>query len=447
MLRLSALQRSAKHATTGFPVYLAMSSTTTFWQDVLSKGFRHLAEGLSLGDVKELFDNYSTHNYKPLPVNLMRGDGIRVWDEAGKEYLDFIGTYSATAHGHLNPKIVNALKEQLDSIAVTSRAFYSAEVGLFCKALADYSDLDMVCPMNSGAEANETCIKLARKWSYTVKGVPTDRAEIIVFQDNFHGRTTTIVGFSTEPNYKAGFGPFTPGFIVVPFGDIEAVKAAITPNTAAILGEPIQAEGGIIIPPVGFLADLRQVCTENNVLLIWDEVQTGFCRTGKRFAWQHEDSKPDLLAVGKALGGGLLPVSAAVGTKEVMEVFQPGDHGSTFGGNPLASSVAITSLAVMETEDYAGNSERMGNLMMSKLRTLPFDQIVEVRGRGLLIGFEVDDSLDTKVLSANLTKNGILTKETRNKTFRLTPPLTITEDVVVDAVDRIDRAFRATLSG
>ncbi len=422
-----------------------MSSTTTFWLDVLSKGFRHIAEEQSLPQVQELFNEYSTHNYKPLPVNLMRGDGIRVWDEKGNEYLDFIGTYSATAHGHLNPKIVNALKDQLDAIAVTSRAFYSAEVGLFCKALADYCELDMVCPMNSGAEAVETCIKLARKWAYTVKGVSTDKAEIIVFQDNFHGRTTTIVGFSTEEGYKKDFGPFTPGFIVVPFGDIEAVKAAITPNTAAILGEPIQAEGGIIIPPDGFLADLRKICTDSNVLLIWDEVQTGFCRTGKRFAWQYEDAKPDLLAVGKALGGGLLPVSAAVGTREVMEVFHPGDHGSTFGGNPLGAAVAITALAVMETEDYAGQSERMGSYMMAKLRELPYEQIIEVRGRGLLIGFEVDDSLDTKSLSANLTKNGILTKETRNKTFRLTPPLTITEDIVNDAIARIDRAFKATL--
>ena len=376
----------------------------------------------------------------------MRGDGIRVWDEKGNEYLDFIGTYSATAHGHLNPTIVQALKDQLDEVAVVSRAFYSAEVGLFCKALADYCDLDMVCPMNSGAEANETCIKLARKWAYTVKGVPTDQAEIIVFQDNFHGRTTTIVGFSTEPAYKAGFGPFTPGFIVVPYGDIEAVKAAITPNTAAILGEPIQAEGGIIIPPDGYMADLRKVCTENNVLLIWDEVQTGFCRTGKRFAWQYEDAKPDLLAVGKALGGGLLPVSAAVGTKEVMDVFQPGDHGSTFGGNPLAAAVAITALAVMEAENFAEKSQKMGDLLMAKLRELPYDQIVEIRGRGLLIGFEVDDSIDTYKLSANLTANGILTKETRNKTFRLTPPLNITEEIIADAVARIDKAFRATLS-
>lgn len=423
-----------------------MSSTTTFWQDVLQKGFRHLAEELSYDQVHELFDDYSTHNYKPLPVNLIKGDGIRVWDEKGNEYLDFIGTYSATAHGHLNPKVVQALKDQLDQVAVVSRAFYNAEVGLFCKALADYSSLDMVCPMNSGAEANETCIKLARKWAYTVKGVPADQAEIIVFQDNFHGRTTTIVGFSTEEAYKANFGPFTPGFKVVPFGDIEAVRAAITPNTAAILGEPIQAEGGIIIPPDGFMADLRKLCTEQNVLLIWDEVQTGFSRTGKRFAWQYEDARPDLLAVGKPLGGGLLPVSAAVGRREVMEVFKPGDHGSTFGGNPLAASVAVTALAVMETENYSGNSTEMGEFMMELLRQLPYSQIIEVRGRGLLIGFEVDDSIDTALLSQNLTKNGILTKETRNKTFRLTPPLTIEKSIVEEAIERIDKAFRATVS-
>lgn len=423
-----------------------MSSTTTFWQDVLQKGFRHLAEELSYDQVHELFDDYSTHNYKPLPVNLIKGDGIRVWDEKGNEYLDFIGTYSATAHGHLNPKVVQALKDQLDQVAVVSRAFYNAEVGLFCKALADYSSLDMVCPMNSGAEANETCIKLARKWAYTVKGVPADQAEIIVFQDNFHGRTTTIVGFSTEEAYKANFGPFTPGFKVVPFGDIDAVRAAITPNTAAILGEPIQAEGGIIIPPDGFMADLRKLCTEQNVLLIWDEVQTGFSRTGKRFAWQYEDARPDLLAVGKPLGGGLLPVSAAVGRREVMEVFKPGDHGSTFGGNPLAASVAVTALAVMETENYSGNSTEMGEFMMDLLRQLPYSQIIEVRGRGLLIGFEVDDSIDTALLSQNLTKNGILTKETRNKTFRLTPPLTIEKSIVEEAIERIDKAFRATVS-
>ena len=422
-----------------------MSSTTNFWQNVIDKGLRSLAAELTLDQVKELFHDYSTNNYKPLPVNLIKGDGIRVWDEKGNEYLDFIGTYSATAHGHLNPTIVKALKDQLDSVAVVSRAFYNAEVGLFCKALADYSELDMVCTMNTGAEAVETCIKLARKWAYTVKGVPKDQAEIIVFANNFHGRTTTIVGFSTEQAYKSNFGPYGPGFKVVPFGDIQAVRDAITPNTTAILGEPIQAEGGILIPPDGFMAELRKVCTENNVLLIWDEVQTGFCRTGKRFGWQFEDAKPDLIAVGKPLGGGLLPVSAAVGTKEVMSVFQIGDHGSTFGGNPLASAVAVTALAVMETEDFAGKSERMGNLLRAKLSELPFDQIVDIRGRGLLIGFEVDDSVNTASLSANLIKNGILTKETRNKTFRLTPPLTISEDIVSEAVNRIGAAFDATV--
>lgn len=422
-----------------------MSTTTTFWHQILEEGLASVVKKQSLDDVKELFDKYSTHNYKPLPINLIKGDGIRVWDEQGNEYLDFIGSYSATAHGHLNPDVVRALKDQLDTVAVTSRAFYSAEVGIFCKALAEYCDLDMVCPMNTGAEANETCIKLARKWGYTVKGVAKDQAEIIVFQDNFHGRTTTIVGFSTEEQYKQDFGPFTPGFKVVPFGDIEAVRAAITPNTVAVLGEPIQAEGGILIPPDGFMADLRKLCTAENVLLVWDEIQTGFCRTGKKFAWQFEDAKPDLMSVGKPLGGGLLPVSAAIGTREVMEVFKPGDHGSTFGGNPLGAAVALAALAVMETEDYAGKSTQTGDLMIAELRKLPYDQVIDVRGRGLLIGFEVDETVDTKALSQNLTKNGILTKETRNRTFRLTPPIAVSQDIAVEAVRRIDRALADTL--
>lgn len=423
-----------------------MSVTTTFWHQILEDGLASIVKKQSLDDVKALFEQYSTQNYKPLPVNLIKGDGIRVWDEQGNEYLDFIGSYSATAHGHLNPDVVKALRDQLDSVAVVSRAFYNAEVGLFCKGLAEYCELDMVCAMNTGAEANETCIKLARKWGYTVKGVAKDQAEIIVFEDNFHGRTTTIVGFSTEAQYKENFGPFTPGFKVVPFGDIAALEAAITPNTVAVLGEPIQAEGGILIPPDGYLAQLRQVCTQNNVLLIWDEIQTGFCRTGKKFAWQYEDSKPDLMSVGKPLGGGLLPVSAAVGTHEVMQVFKPGDHGSTFGGNPLGAAVALAALAVMETENYAAKSKETGDIMISALRQLPYDQVIDVRGRGLLIGFEVDETVDTHKLSKNLTKHGILTKETRNRTFRLTPPIAVPQDIALEAVKRIDRALSDTLN-
>ena len=300
--------------------------------------------------------------------------------------------------------------------------------------------------MNSGAEAIETCLKLARKWAYTIKGVPEDLAEIIVFEENFHGRTITIVGFSSEENYKKDFGPFTPGFKVVPYGDLEALKAAIGPNTAAVLGEPIQAEGGILIPYEGFLKDVRTLCTENNCLLIWDEVQTGFCRTGYRFGWQHEDAKPDLMAVGKPLGGGLLPVSAAVGTKEVMEVFKPGDHGSTFGGNPLGAAVAIAALADLEVNDFAGRSRRLGARAMAFLNGMGIKGVKEIRGRGMLIGVEVDETVDTKKLADALLRNGLLTKETRHRTFRLTPPISIEEDVLDDALVRFEKSLREVTS-
>jgi ornithine--oxo-acid transaminase len=296
--------------------------------------------------------------------------------------------------------------------------------------------------MNSGAEAIETCLKLARKWAYTVKGVPEDQAEVIVFEENFHGRTITIVGFSSEEGYKRNFGPFTPGFKVVPFGDIEALRAAITPNTAAILGESIQAEGGILIPYDGFLREVRDLATESNCLLIWDEVQTGFCRTGNRFGWQHEDAKPDLMAVGKALGGGLLPVSAAVGKSEVMETFKPGDHGSTFGGNPLGSAVAIAAMADLEVNDFASRSRRLGDQAKSTLLAKNMKGVKEVRGRGLLIGIEVDDTIDTKKLAEALLKRGLLTKETRHRTFRLTPPISVEEDVLMDALDRFEAALK-----
>lgn len=387
---------------------------------------------------------YGTHNYKPLPVNVVKGQGARVWDAAGREYIDCIGSYSAVAHGHLNPAVVKAVKEQLDNIAVVSRAFNSVEVGLFLKGLAEYTGLDRVCPMNTGAEAVETCIKLARKWGYTVKGVERNKAEIIVFSDNFHGRTTTIVGFSTEEDYKEFFGPYTPGFVVVPFGDIDAVRTAITPNTVAILAEPIQAEGGMIVPADGYMSDLRALCDKENVLLVWDEVQTGFCRTGKRFAWEHEaDARPDLMAVGKPLGGGLLPVSAAVGRNHVMEVFQPGDHGSTFGGNPLGSAAALAALAEMEVHDFAGRAQRLGDHGMERLRAMPIDQLIDVRGRGLLIGFEVDESVDLNQLTAKFTELGVLTKQTRKRTYRLTPPLVIEEQLWDDALDRVEQALRS----
>jgi len=421
---------------------MATTTQSSMWRQIADEGVQALVEKLSDHQAIEMTEHYGAHNYKPLPLNIVRGDGARVWDGDGHEYIDCIGAYSAVAHGHLSPIVVDAIRKQLDRVAVTSRAVYSSEVALFLKGLAEYTGLDMVCPMNTGAEAIETCIKLARKWAYTVKGVPKDQAEIIVCQDNFHGRTTTIVGFSTEEGYKAGFGPFTPGFKVIPFGDIDALREAITPNTAAFLAEPIQAEGGILIPPDGYLAEVRTLLTERNVLLIWDEVQTGFCRTGKRFAWQYEDAKPDLMAVGKPLGGGVLPVSAAVGSKEVVSVFQPGDHGSTFGGNPLGSVVALAALAEMEVNDFAGRSQRLGEIFMDRLRKIDCPQVIDLRGRGLLIGLEVDETVDTKALSKSFLKHGLMTKETRNRTFRFTPPISITEELLAEAGDRVEASLR-----
>jgi len=400
-------------------------------------------EAISDAESVALNNQYGTHNYHPLPVNIKRADGIYAWDGTGKQYVDCIGSYSAVANGHLSPFITEALIAQLKRVTLTSRAVFTTELGVFLKDLCEFTGMDMACAMNTGAEAVETAIKLARKWAYTIKGVPHEQAEILVAEDNFHGRTTTIVGFSTEAQYKENFGPFTPGFKVIPFGDIEAVKAAITPNTAAILMEPIQAEGGILFPPDGFMAELRKVCTENRVLLIWDEIQTGFCRTGKRFAWEHEDAKPDMMCLGKALGGGIMPVSAVVGSKEVMSVFQPGDHGSTFGGNPLACVVAIAAMQEMKDKQLAENSARLGEKLKQALIEMNHPSVEDVRGRGLLVGLEVREGTDTKALSQAFLDNGLLTKETRSRTFRFAPPLTITDEQLDDVIARIKAALNA----
>jgi ornithine--oxo-acid transaminase len=412
------------------------------WEEIGLRGVLAAVDELDDAEVISLSEQFGTHNYHPLPINIVRGDGPWVVDGKGKRYLDCVGAYSAVAHGHLNKAVIETLTRQLERVALTSRAFYNGELALFLMGLANYCELDMVCPMNTGAEAVETCIKLVRKWAYTVKGVPEDQAEIIVCADNFHGRTTTIVGFSTEEGYRKHFGPFTPGFKVIPFGDIQALKSAITPNTAAFLAEPIQAEGGIIIPENGYLRQVREVCTENNVLLVWDEVQTGFCRTGKRFAWMHEDARPDLVAVGKPLGGGILPVSAAVGRRAVMEVFQPGDHGSTFGGNPLASVVALAALAEMENLKLAERSAELGAHLIEGLSRLESPLIHEIRGRGLLIGLEVNEGVNTKRLAEAFMTHGILTKETRHHTFRLAPPLIIDHALVDDIVARVGGSLK-----
>jgi ornithine--oxo-acid transaminase len=389
----------------------------------------------------EMTEKYGAHNYHPLHVNLVRGEGCYAYDGSGKEYIDCIGSYSAVANGHLSEYIVKTVIDQLEVITLTSRAVYTSELALFLKELCEYCEADMACPMNTGAEAVETAIKLARKWAYTVKGVPDEQAEIIVAHQNFHGRTTTIVSFSTEAGTKDHFGPYTPGFKIVPFGDLEAVKAAITPNTAAVLFEPVQAEGGIIFPPKGFMKELRDLCTQENVLLIWDEIQTGFCRTGKKFAWMHEGSNPDLMCIGKALGGGIMPVSAVVGTKEVMGVFHPGDHGSTFGGNPLACVIGIATMEEMIQKNLEQNSQAMGKRLMEGFTNLGYDCVEEVRGEGLLVGLEVKEGCDTVKLGAAFIEEGVLTKETRSRTFRFAPPLIITPEIVDEIVEKVGKAM------
>jgi ornithine--oxo-acid transaminase len=419
------------------------TTTKTLWQDILDNGVRKVVENLSDAEAIKMTERFGTHNYHPLPVNVVRAKGAYAYDGDGKEYIDCIGCYSAVAHGHLSEFITKSVVEQLDKVTLVSRAMYTSELALFLKGICEFTDMDLACPMNTGAEAVETAIKLARKWAYTVKCVPKDQAEIIVAEDNFHGRTTTIVSFSTEKQYNEFFGPYGPGFKIVPFGDIDAVKSAITPNTCAVLMEPVQAEGGIIFPPPGYMAELRKVCTENNVLLIWDEIQTGFARTGKKFAWMHEDSKPDMMCLGKALGGGIFPVAAVVGSEHVMKVFVPGDHGSTFGGNPVGCVVALAAMAEMEQKDLCANSAKMGDLLLSKLKALPHKCVEDVRGRGLLVGLEVLEGTDTKKLSEAFIEQGILTKETRNRTFRFAPPLIVDATLIDQIVEKTSTALDA----
>ncbi|MFN8138767.1 MAG: ornithine--oxo-acid transaminase [Fimbriimonadales bacterium] len=420
---------------------MSNSTALSFWQDLDQNGILAAVERLSDQESIEMAERYGTHNYHPLPVNVVRAKGVYAYDGDGKEYIDCIGCYSAVAHGHLSEFVSETAKKQLDKVTLVSRAMYTSELGLFLKAVCQYTEMDMACPMNTGAEAVETAIKLARKWAYTVKGVPDNQAEIIVGAENFHGRTTTIVGFSSEPQYKAHFGPFAPGFKMVPFGDVEALRAAITPNTAAVLMEPIQAEGGIIFPPEGYLAAVRSLCTDQNVLLIWDEIQTGFCRTGKKFAWMHEDAKPDMICLGKALGGGIYPVAAVAGKKAPMSVFKPGDHGSTFGGNPLAAVIAIAAMAELEVDNLAEASKTSGEYLVAELRKLDSPHILEVRGQGLLVGLEVKEGVDTQKLADAFIREGVLTKETRHRTFRYAPPLVIEREVLDAIVEKTKRAL------
>ena len=388
-------------------------------------------------DAIALENRYSASNYHPLPVVLARGQGARLWDVAGRSYIDMMSAYSAVSHGHGHPRILAALEAQARRLAVPSRAFYNDRLGPFLEKLCAVSGLDMALPMNTGAEAVETAIKAARRWGYRVRGVAPDQAQIIVAEGNFHGRTTTIVGFSSEADYRDGFGPFTPGFRAVPFGDLAAMERAMTPETVAVLIEPIQGEAGIIVPPDGWLAGLRRLCSARGVLLILDEVQSGLGRTGAWFACDHEGVRPDGLIVGKALGGGVLPVSAFIGTRELMAVFTPGSHGSTFGGNALAAAVGLEALKIIEEEGLVERSRVLGAHMMERLKAINSPVLKAVRGRGLWVGAELDPARATaREACERLLEKGVLSKETHESVVRLAPPLIIPREELDLALDR-----------
>ncbi|MDW5267875.1 MULTISPECIES: ornithine--oxo-acid transaminase [Acidobacteriaceae] len=388
-----------------------------------------------------LEDQYGTKNYKPLDVVVERAQGVWVYDVEGRRYLDFLAAYSAVNQGHCHPRILAAMLEQAQRVTLTSRAFRNDQLPLFYKEIHDLTGFDMTLPMNSGTEAVESALKLARKWAYKVKGVPDNQAEIIVCANNFHGRTISIVSFSTDAQYRDGFGPFLPGFKIIPFGDAAALRAAITPNTAAFLVEPIQGEAGILMPPDGFLKEAAAICQQNRVLLIADEIQSGLGRTGKLFAYEHEDIKPDMLIVGKALAGGFYPVSAVLSSREVLGLLHPGDHGSTFGGNPLACAVARASLRVIVEEDLAGRSAELGKLMFKRLRQISSPHIREIRGRGLWAAIELDGP--ARPVCEALMREGILAKETHDNVIRLAPPLIIEEKDLLWALDRIQSVLES----
>lgn len=374
----------------------------------------------------ELEEQYGAHNYHPLEVVIERAEGVWVWDVAGRQYLDCLSAYSALNQGHRHPKIVAALIEQAQKVTLTSRAFRNDQLGPLYKELHDLTGYDLALPMNSGAEAVETALKLARKWGHTVKGIPANQAEIIVAGNNFHGRTITIISFSSEPLYKDAFGPFTPGFISVPYGETNALARAITPNTAAVLIEPIQGEAGVIVPPVGYLKTVADLCKKNNLLLMADEIQTGLGRTGKLFASDHEGVRPDVVILGKALGGGVYPISAVLADKPILGLFKPGEHGSTFGGNPLAAAAARAALRVIVEEKLVENAATLGEYFQERLAEIPSPHVKEVRGKGLLIGVELKpEAGGARRFCEALQTKGILCKETHDHVIRFAPPLVI----------------------
>lgn len=396
-----------------------------------------IEDSIRTSEFVELENTYGAHNYHPLDVVIDRAEGVWVYDVDGKRYLDCLAAYSAVNQGHCHPKILQTLTEQAHKVTLTSRAFRNEQLPLLYKDLHDLTGFDMALPMNSGAEAVETAVKTARKWGYKIKGIPDGKAEVIVCANNFHGRTITVISFSTDEQYRDGFGPFTPGFKVIPFGDAQALRNAITPNTCAFLVEPIQGEAGIVIPPAGFLREAAGICRENNVLLITDEIQSGLGRTGKLFAYMHEGVKPDVVIIGKALAGGFYPVSAVLASKEILGVYKPGDHGSTFGGNPLGCAVARTALRVLVEERMVERSAELGAYFVERLKTLHSRDLKEVRGKGLWIGIELYSP--ARPYCEALKEAGLLCKETHDHVIRVAPPLVIKCEEIDWAFERIKK--------
>jgi ornithine--oxo-acid transaminase len=394
-------------------------------------------------DFVNLEDLHGAHNYHPLDVVITRGKGVWVWDVEGKKYLDFLSGYSAVNHGHCHPRLVKVLKDQGEKLTLTSRAFRNDQWPLLAKELCELADYEMVLPMNSGAEAIETAIKAARKWAYQKKKIPQDQAEIIACSNNFHGRTVTIISFSTEPKYRKDFGPFTPGFVVVPYGDAGALEAAIKPNTAAFLVEPVQAEAGIIMPPEGYLKKAKEICEKNNILFIADEIQTGLGRVGKLFACEYEEVKPDILVIGKSLAGGFYVVSAVLSPREILGLFKPREHGTTFGANPLACALAREALRVLIEEKLVENSAEQGNYFLEKLKTLRSKHIKRVKGKGLLIGIELkQEAGGARRFCEDLKEEGLLCKETHEHVIRFAPPLIIKRDDLDWAFEKVNQVFQ-----
>lgn len=391
-----------------------------------------------MNSIIELEHIFGARNYEPLPVILTRGEGVYLWDINGKRYTDMMSAYSAVSHGHCHPSLIAALNEQAHLLTMVSRAFHTDKLGPFLKRVCEVTHQEKALPMNSGAEAVETALKAARKWAYTVKNVPQDLAEVIVCEGNFHGRTIAIVGMSTEAQYRAGFGPFPAGFKQIPYGDVDALERAISPNTAAFLVEPIQGENGIIVPPAGYLKKCAELCKKHNILLICDEIQTGMGRTGKFLASEHEGVKPDGVLLGKALGGGILPVSVFLTRKDVMDVITPGDHGSTFGGNPLAAAVGIASIDVLINEKMIENAAKLGDYLMQQLKKIKSPLITDVRGKGLLVGIDINPRYySARELCLRLMEKGVLSKETHKTVIRLAPPLLITQEQLDSVINTI----------